>query len=320
MREYFEEIPSLDLAQFTKGDPEERQRFVNELGRAYTEIGFVAIKNHALTDEVQEKLYQAAENFFALPDEVKQKYEDPALQGQRGYIGKLKEHAKGRSTPDLKEFYHLGQSILPGDHITADYPQNIFPEEVPGLKKYGLAAYNALQETGISMLQAIALFLGIDEHFFDERVRKGNSILRPIHYFPVEDPTLFPAGAVRAAEHTDINLITLLMGASAEGRQVLRKDGRWIPITALPEQLVVNVGDMLSRLTNNTLKSTVHRVVNPPGDKMREPRYSIPFFMHPVSSMDLSCLPECISEVNPKQFPDITAGEYLQQRLKEIGF
>ncbi len=246
MRANFEEIPSLDLSQFTKGGPEERQHFVHELGRAYTEIGFVAIKNHALTEEVQEKLYQAAETFFALPDEIKQKYEDPALQGQRGYIGKLKEHAKGRSTPDLKEFYHIGQTIDPGDQITADYPQNVFPEEVPDLEKYGLAAYHALQETGISMLQAIALFLGIDEHYFDERVRKGNSILRPIHYFPVKDPSLFPKGAVRAAEHTDINLITLLMGASAEGLQVLRKDGRWIPITALPEQLVVNVGDMLS--------------------------------------------------------------------------
>ena len=183
-----------------------------------------------------------------------------------------------------------------------------------------MKAYQDIEATGISMLQAIALFLGINEHYFDDFVRKGNSILRPIHYFPIEDPDSFPDDAVRAAEHTDINLITLLMGASADGLQVLRKDGLWIPITALPNQLVVNVGDMLSRLTNNKLKSTVHRVVNPPREKLKEPRFSIPFFMHPVGSMNLSCLDVCVDAQNPKQFDDITAGDYLHQRLKEIGF
>lgn len=314
------EIPSLDLSDFTQGDTKAKEAFVKELGKAYTEIGFVAIKNHALTDETTDNLYQAVEDFFSLPESVKQKYENPALQGQRGYIGKLKEHAKGRTTPDLKEFYHIGQKLDRDDPETAGYPANIFPDEVPELAKYGVKAYEDIEQTGISMLQAIALFLGLDEHYFDHKVMKGNSILRPIYYFPIEDPYSFPDDAVRAAEHTDINLITLLMGASADGLQVMRKDGVWIPITALPNQLVVNVGDMLSRLTNNKLKSTVHRVVNPPKEKMKQPRFSIPFFMHPISSMDLSCLPNCIDAEHPKQFTDITAGEYLQQRLKEIGF
>lgn len=320
MRAIINEIPSLDLSHFTEGDSNTKNAFVKDLGKAYTEIGFVAIKNHALTDEVQDKLYNAVKDFFSLPDEVKQKYEDPAIQGQRGYIGKLKEHAKGRTTPDLKEFYHIGQSLLKADPETKDYPHNIFPDEVPDLGQYGVKAYQAIEQTGISMLQAIALFLDLDEHYFDDKVLKGNSILRPIHYFPIKDSDSFPEDAVRAAQHTDINLITLLMGASADGLQVLRNDSAWIPITALPNQLVVNVGDMLSRLTNNKLKSTVHRVVNPPKEKMTQPRFSIPFFMHPISSMDLSCLTNCIDDKHPKQFTDITAGEYLQQRLKEIGF
>lgn len=169
------------------------------------------------------------------------------------------------------------------------------------------------------MLRAIALYLNLPEDYFDPRVRHGNSILRPIHYYPIENPDSVPADAVRAAEHGDINLITLLMGASADGLQVLRRDGKWIPITALPDQLVVNVGDMLERHTNKKLKSTIHRVVNPPREKMNTPRYSIPFFMHPRSEMDLTCLPGCIDAEHPKLFEDITAGAFLDQRLAEIG-
>lgn len=314
------EIPSLDLLNFVSGNEHQKRKFVSDLGLAYSNIGFVAIENHALTEVIQDKLYQAVKNFFDLPESVKQKYEDEEIQGQRGYIGKMKEHAKGRSTGDLKEFYHIGQITENMDPLTVDYPENIFPSEVPDLEKYGIQTYRALEQTGIFMLRAIVLFLGLDEFYFDNKVNKGNSILRPIHYFPIDDPVSIPTDAVRAAEHTDINLITLLMGASADGLQVLRRDGVWIPITALPNQIVVNVGDMLSRLTNNRLMSTVHRVVNPPREQMDKPRYSIPFFMHPVSSMDLSCLSNCISEEYPKQFPDITAGEYLKERLNEIGF
>jgi isopenicillin N synthase-like dioxygenase len=169
------------------------------------------------------------------------------------------------------------------------------------------------------MLRAIALYLELPENYFDDKASKGNSILRPIHYYPIEDPDSVPADAVRAAEHGDINLITLLMGASADGLQVLRRDNKWIPITALPEQIIVNVGDMLDRLTNHKLKSTIHRVVNPPRELMNTPRYSIPFFMHPRSSMDLTCLPNCVDAENPKRYADITAGDFLDQRLREIG-
>ncbi len=215
---------------------------------------------------------------------------DPTIAGQRGYIGKGKEHAKGRNTGDLKEFYHIGQELSDSDLKKEGYPGNVWPKEVEELKSVGVDVYQALEKTGLYMLRAIALYLNLPEKYFDDKVKSGNSILRPIHYYPIEDPDSVPADAVRAAEHGDINLITLLMGASADGLQVLRRDGKWIPITALPEQLVVNVGDMLERLTNKQLKSTIHRVVNPPRHLMNTPRYSVPFFMHPRSEMSLAAL------------------------------
>jgi isopenicillin N synthase-like dioxygenase len=313
-------IPSLDLADFTGGDKAKKENFTKKLGEAYEQIGFVAVKNHGLSDEVREHLYKAVQDFFHLPVNIKKEYEDANVKGQRGYTGRMVEHAAGRTIPDLKEFYHIGQVIDPYDPDTRDYPKNVFPKEVPEFEEYGLKAYSALENAGVYILQAIALHLGLDEHYFDEKVRKGNSILRPIHYFPINDPSSVPADAVRSAEHTDINLITLLMGASAEGLQVKRHDGKWIPITALPEQIVVNVGDMLSRLTNNKLKSTIHRVVNPPSHRLGEARFSIPFFMHPISNMDLSCLESCIDDKHPKLYTDITAGEFLEERLREIGF
>ena len=315
----YDEVPSLDLADFTSGDPAKKQAFVDALGQAYNNIGFVAIKNHGLSEAQTKKLYATIQKFFMLPDAVKQKYEVPELAGQRGYIGKGKEHAKGRKTGDLKEFYHVGQEVTDGDPIKEEYPDNIWPDELPEMEEIALEVYKTIEAAGIKMLQAIALYLNLPEHYFDDKVKNGNSILRPIHYFPIENPDEVPDDAVRAAEHGDINLITLLMGASADGLQVLRKDGKWIPITALPEQLVVNVGDMLSRHTNNKLKSTIHRVVNPPRELMKTSRFSIPFFMHPRSDMDLTCLESCIDESNPKLYEDITAGEFLNERLIELG-
>jgi isopenicillin N synthase-like dioxygenase len=315
----FNEVPSLDLADFTNGNPEKRKKFVADLGAAYNNIGFVAIRNHYLTDELSNQLYSVIKKFFALPDEVKRKYEIAGLAGQRGYISKGKEHAKGRNTGDLKEFYHIGQVVEDNDPIKKEYPDNIWPSELPEFKTIGLDVYKRLEKTGVQMLKAIALYLNLPEDYFDAKVKHGNSILRPIHYYPIENPKDVPADAVRAAEHGDINLITLLMGASADGLQVLRRDGKWIPITALPDQLVVNVGDMLERHTNKKLKSTIHRVVNPPVHLMGTPRYSIPFFMHPRSEMSLSALPNCVDAENPKRWEDITAGEFLTQRLKEIG-
>ncbi|MEY4930511.1 MAG: hypothetical protein RI909_1235 [Bacteroidota bacterium] len=315
----YDTIPSLDLADFTSGDPEKKNKFVQDLGEAYNNIGFVAIRNHFLTEDLSARLYETIKKFYALPDSVKQRYEIAGLAGQRGYIGKGKEHAKGRNTGDLKEFYHVGQEVLDNDPIKNEYPDNVWPEELPEFKEIALDVYRRLESTGVQMLKAIALYLGLPENYFDEKVKHGNSILRPIHYFPIENPDAVPADAVRAAEHGDINLITLLMGASADGLQVLRRDGKWIPITALPEQLVVNVGDMLERLTNKKLKSTIHRVVNPPRHLMNSPRYSIPFFMHPRSEMNLAALSSCVDAAHPKLWDDITAGEFLNQRLREIG-
>lgn len=315
----YDQVPSLDLADFVSGDSTKKRKFVADLGAAYNNIGFVAIRNHYLNDALSNKLYEMIKAFFALPDSVKQKYEIPGLAGQRGYIGKGKEHAKGRNTGDLKEFYHIGQEVEDNDPIKKEYPDNVWPEELPQFSTVGLEVYKSLEKTGVQMLKAIALYLNLPEDYFDDKVRHGNSILRPIHYFPIENPDAVPADAVRAAEHGDINLITLLMGASADGLQVLRRDGKWIPITALPEQLVVNVGDMLERLTNKKLKSTIHRVVNPPRQHMNKPRYSIPFFMHPRSEMSLAALAGCVDKEHPKVWEDITAGDFLNQRLKEIG-
>ncbi len=314
------EIPSLDLAEFQSGDPVRKHKFVQELGAAFNTIGFVAIKGHGLSDEFTKALYHGVETFFQSPDELKQAYEIPGIAGQRGYVGKGKETAKGFKVPDLKEFYHVGQPHkADGDSVWDEYPANVFPSEYPNFGMNTVKAFQTLEDAGKALLAAIALYLELPEDYFESRVKNGNSILRAIHYFPIADPDSLPEGAVRAAAHGDINLITLLMGASAEGLEVLRMDGQWIPITALPDQVVVNVGDMLDRLTNHKLKSTIHRVVNPPREKMGTSRYSIPFFMHPRSEMDLTCLPSCVSEAYPKLYTNMTAGEFLNERLIELG-
>ena len=307
-------IPVVDLNDFEDGN---KNRFVEQLGKAYSEVGFVAVKNHYLTKECSDRLYENVKKFFSLPDSVKSNYEFPELFGQRGYVGKGKEHAKGRDIGDLKEFFHFGQNEKDNPY-KEDYPGNVDVKELPEFLPSASEAFSALEKTGLKMLRAIALYLDLEENYFDEKVRFGNSILRPIHYFPI-DPESVEDGAVRAAEHGDINLITLLMGASAAGLEILSKEGKWVPVTAIEDHLIVNVGDMLERHTNNRLRSTIHRVVNPPKEKLGTSRYSIPFFMHPHGRMDLSCLPSCIDSDNLKQYEDITAGEFLEQRLAEIG-
>ena len=312
----FKNIPSVDLADFTEGNKETKAAFVKELGQAYEEIGFVAVKNHGLSDALCAELYAQVKGFFSLSKEEKEAYEIEGLAGQRGYVSFGKEHAKNKNEGDLKEFWHFGQTVEDNDPIKEEYPDNVQVNELPKFNTVGREVYQKLEETGREMLRAIALHLNLDEKYFDAKIHNGNSILRPIHYPPI---THEPKDAVRAAEHEDINLITLLMGASADGLQVLNKSDEWISVTALPDQIVVNVGDMLQRLTNNKLKSTTHRVVNPPREKWGTSRYSIPFFLHPRSEVSLNCLPSCISESNPKNFSDITAGEYLEQRIIELG-
>ncbi|MBA5630482.1 isopenicillin N synthase family dioxygenase [Moheibacter lacus] len=309
-------IPSVDLNDFISNDPDKKQKFVNEIGKAYEDIGFVALKGHFLSDELVDSLYASVKEFFALPVETKEKYEVEGIGGQRGYTSFGKEHAKDKPEGDLKEFWHFGQYVDEADKSKYDYPENVDVAEVPTFNQAGKETYQQLEKTGIYVLRALAIYLGLDEFYFDDKVKNGNSILRPIHYPPIKEE---PKGAVRAGAHGDINLITLLMGASAGGLQVLRKDGVWVDAIAEPDELVINVGDMLSRHTNNKLKSTIHQVVNPPKEEWGKPRFSIPFFMHPVSEMKLDVLENCIDEDNPKQYEDITAGEFLTQRLREIG-
>lgn len=309
-------IPSLDLADFISGDENKKATFVQNLGKAYEDVGFVAIKNHGLSDDLRDALYASVKSFFALPEDIKKKYEIEELAGQRGYVSFGREKAKDSAVADLKEFWHFGQTVTDGDPIKSEYPDNIFCEEEPTFNELGIEAYTRLENAGRYMLRAIALYLGLDEFYFDAQIKNGNSILRPIHYGPILQE---PQSAVRAGAHEDINLITLLMGASADGLEILNKKGEWIAVTALPEQLVVNVGDMLQRLTNNKLKSTTHRVVNPPRELWGSSRYSIPFFLHPRSDMRLDCLASCVDQNHPLQYEPISAGEYLDQRLKEIG-
>ena len=309
-------IPSVDLAKFTQGTPEERKEFVAELGKAYEEVGFVAVKNHGIPEHLIDELYNYVKSFFSLPSDLKRSYEKPELAGQRGYTSFGKEHAKGSDAPDLKEFYQFGQTVTDGDPVKEEYPDNVGVNEIPQLKPTMEEAYKNFQQSGTALLQAISIYLGLDEHYFDDYVHNGNSILRAIHYPPI---TTEPKSAIRAEQHEDINLITLLVGASAEGLQILTKQGDWVGVTALPGQIVVNVGDMLQRLTNNKLRSTTHRVVNPPKEHWGTSRFSIPFFLHPKGKMDLACLESCIDAEHPKAYEDATAGEYLDERLREIG-
>lgn len=309
-------IPSVDLADFISEDPDRKSNFVKAIGKAYEEIGFVALKNHFLSDELVAELYKEVKAFFALPLETKRKYEIKELNGQRGYISFGKEHAKGKKEGDLKEFWHFGQEPSKDADLSESYPPNIEVEELMDFNHTGMEAYRMLEKTGMYVLRALAIHIGLDEEYFDHWVSNGNSILRPIHYPPIQEE---PKGAVRAGAHGDINLITLLMGASTGGLQVQRKDGEWIDAIPNEDELVINVGDMLERLTNNKLRSTIHRVVNPPKSEWDQPRYSIPFFMHPRSDMKLNCLEQCITSENPKQYDDITAGAFLRQRLIEIG-
>ena len=307
-------IPSVDLADFLCGDPKRKNDFVNQLGKAYEEVGFVAVKNHGISDELIADLYKHVQQFFSLPLAHKRMYEIPGMAGQRGYTSFGTEHAKGSDAPDLKEFFQYGQ-LMTNNH-PALYPPNVQVAEVTGFNQTFDHAFQAFETSGRSLLKAIALYLGLDENYFEPHVVNGNSILRSIHYPPI---TQEPKSAIRAEQHEDINLITLLIGASADGLEILNKQDQWVPVTSLPEQIVVNVGDMLQRLTNNKLRSTTHRVVNPDRSLWHTSRFSIPFFLHPKAGMPLACLPGCVDQEHPQAYEDITAGAYLDERLREIG-
>lgn len=308
------QIPTLDIHRFD--DPAQRDAFVAELGAAYREWGFAGIRNHGIAQQLIDDAYRVFAEFFALPEDTKRRYHVAGGGGARGYTPFGIETAKGAQHFDLKEFFHIGREI-PRDSKYADsMPPNVWPEEVPEFRDVGYRLYTALDHLGSRVLSALALHIGLPGNFFVPVTDQGNSILRPIHYPPITTPDV---PNVRAGAHEDINLITLLVGASSEGLEVLSRRGEWIPFTAQADTIVVNIGDMLQRLTNHVYPSTTHRVVNPPGEKARQPRYSTPFFLHPNPDFVIDVLASCVTPDNPSRYPEpITAQGYLEERLREI--
>ena len=305
-------VPTLDISRYDS----DRDNFVRELGQAYEQFGFCGISGHGLSQELLDGAYDVFQRFFALPADVKQRYHVPGGGGARGYTPFKVETAKDSQHPDLKEFWHIGREIARDSRHAEVMPPNLWPEEVEGFREYGYGLYQALDQLGVRVLRALALYIDLPENWFDDKIDQGNSILRPIHYPPIETEDV---PNVRAGAHEDINFITLLIGASAAGLELLGKGGQWLPVTTQGDAIVVNIGDMLQRLTNHVYPSTTHRVVNPKGDAARKPRYSIPFFLHPNPDFLISTLPSCVSADNPDRYPEpITAHGYLMQRLREI--
>ncbi|MFC1696671.1 isopenicillin N synthase family dioxygenase [Pseudomonadota bacterium] len=304
-------VPVLDLHRFGS----DQAALAREAGDAYREYGFCGFINHGLSDAVIDDAYAVFRQFFALPSDVKMRYRSTS-GGQRGYTPFGIEQARDQSVPDLKEFWHVGREMDADNPWPDILESNTWPFEVPGFQQKAYALYRALDELGKRILQLIALAIGLEPGWFDDRVALGNSILRAIHYPPITDRQ---TPAVRAARHEDINLITLLIGSSEEGLQILSRDGTWIPVTSIPGTIVVNIGDMMKRLTNDVLPSTPHRVINPPGAKSDLSRYSIPFFMHPNPDFLIKTLPHCVSPERPNRYPQaITANDFLVERLREI--
>lgn len=309
-------IPLVDLSLYTQGNEAQKRQFVADLGKAFVEVGFVGVANHGIASELVKEFYNQSKQFFAQPDEIKSKYEVKGLAGQRGYTSFGKEHAKQSNVGDLKEFFQIGQTVPEQHALGKDYPANVSVAEQPNFLQVGLDLYRAFEKSGTALLEAIAIFLDLDKDYFVPHITYGNSILRAIHYPPI---TSEPKSAIRAEEHEDINLITLLVGASADGLQVKGTANEWLDVKATGDIIVINVGDMLQRLTNNKLKSTTHRVVNPPRELWHTDRLSIPFFLHPRGDMDLTCLENCIAAGQKAAYEPITAGGYLDERLREIG-
>ncbi len=297
-------IPVLDLQNFTQGTTGQRQEFVQRLGQALEHTGFFILVQHGIDSQLLTQAYAQIQALFALPLSQKQQYEKPELHGQRGYVPFGKEHAKDHPLPDLKEFWHIGRT------------DNLWPQELPAFAPTLTRLYQALDACATHLLQAASLYLDAPADFLPSLVQGGNTILRLIHYPPLADDV--PPGAVRAAPHEDINLITLLCGATAAGLELRQRDGTWLAVPVIPHGMVVDSGDMLQWLTNGLFRSTTHRVVNP--TDANESRYSVPFFVHPRPEVDLTPRPECVRRTGGiPRFGAITAAAYLRQRLREIG-
>jgi isopenicillin N synthase-like dioxygenase len=310
-------IPTLDIRRFSASASQaDRDAFVAELGAAYREWGFAGIRGHGIAQSLIDDAYAVFAQLFALPESTKRKYHVAGGGGARGYTPFGVETAKGATYSDLKEFWHIGREIPRDSKYAGVMQPNLWPEELPRFRQVGYDLYLALDQLGSQVLGALARHIGLPENYFADKTDNGNSILRPIHYPPITAPDI---PNVRAGAHEDINLITLLVGASAAGLEVLSRKGEWVPFTADADTIVVNIGDMLQRMTNHVYPSTTHRVVNPPGELARQPRYSTPFFLHLNPDVVIDVLPSTVTADNPSRYPDpITAHAYLEQRLREI--
>jgi len=309
------EVPRINLRDYREGSPNERARFIETVGDGLKDIGFLNVTGHGLDPNVIDKAYDLFREFFDMDDSIKNQY-DLVAGGARGYTPFGREHAKDTTIPDLKEFWHIGQELAADHPYKQQYPDNIWPKELPELKPTSVALYRAFEDCAATLLEAVALYFELPAQTFSSMIQDGNSVFRIIHYPPLAPNT--PPGAVRAAAHEDINLITLLIESKGGGLEILTQDGSWMPVGALAGDIIVDSGDMLSRVTNGVIPATTHRVVNPPQDK-NESRYSMPFFVHPFSSCDLTVLDRFVTPERPPKWPPITAGEFLDQRLNEIG-
>lgn len=306
-------VPELSLKSYTHGSNPEKLKFVDQLFAGLKEYGFIILKDHPINVDLLHKAYALSEQLFALPVQKKESYISKAGGGQRGYTPFGKEHAKNSKLPDLKEFWHVGRE-LPADHrLKTFFPDNIWPAELPAFEPAFKSMFQALDDTGRIMLEALTIPLEVDRQYFSRMTDTGSSILRLLHYPPV--PAGVEPGAVRAAAHEDINLITLLVSASASGLELLTREGEWLPVDAAPDTIIVDSGDMLARITNEVIPATTHRVVNPSGPNLS--RYSMPFFMHPNPDAMLTCIPSCRG--NGEKYPPVLANDFLMERLREIG-
>ncbi len=297
------QIPQLDISDFDINQTD----FVQRFGAAYHEWGFAGITGHGIPDDVIDQALDAAARFFSLPSTTKSRYLGSSDGFNRGYVPFGTEKAKDSVFVDLKEFFHVGKPWL---------EENIWPQEVTEFQSSMEVIYAKLDQLARRILRVVSLYLGLNEDYFENKLANGETLLRAIHYPPINDPT---APNVRAAAHEDINLITLLVGSEQAGLEVMSRQGQWVPIGSIEGSIICNVGDMLQRLTNTKLPSTTHRVVNPMGDLAKTSRYSIPFFVHPSPDMRLDCLSGCVDDENRCAYSPMTAGEYLEQRLREIG-
>lgn len=300
-------VPELKLSDYLRGPPPARLAFSEALFAGLQDYGFVVLRDHTVAPDLLDRAFRMAEVLFAQPETEKLRY----AEGLRGYIPFGVEHAKDSRHPDLKEFWQIGHE--PSPDADEPFPPNVWPDEPPGFKPTFQALFQALNGTGRAVLDALTPGLGLPQGWFEDKLRYGTSILRVLHYPPVAPDT--EPGAVRSAAHEDINFLTIMVPARGAGLEILRRDGRWLPIETDIGGLIVNSGDMLARLTNEVIASTTHRVVNPSGPNVS--RYSMPFFLHPASSVRLDCLPTCMGA--GAKFPPITAGEFLEERLREIG-